>query len=122
MPDGKKNPKYLEEMTFAEESLPWDKGREMFSHSDLFLGRYAEHDIWELMEKVGLLDLIRKKGYDNLIISISKQNFTSRLYVNYERLDKDTRLVELILREGMFRPNRTFIERFDFSEIGRAHV
>ena len=115
MPDGKKNPKYLEEMTFAEESLPWDKGREMFSHSDLFLGRYTEHDIWELMEKVGLLDLIGKKGYDNLIISISKQNFTSRLYVNYERLDKDTRLVELILREGMFRPNRTFIERFDFS-------
>lgn len=116
MPEGKKNPTFLEEITLDEEQLSWEKDQDVFARSSLFLGRYDEKDLMGLMEDAGVLALIRKKGYQNLIISISREDYTSRLYLNYDRLDKETRLIELILREGLFRPNKTFIERFDFNE------
>jgi hypothetical protein len=115
MVEMKKSPKYLEEITFKDEEMPWEKGKIQFSHSDLFLGRYSKDDLIRMMEEKGLMNVIRKKGYTDLIVTISREDFTSRLYVNYERFDKDTRIVELILREGIFRPKKTFIERFDFS-------
>jgi hypothetical protein len=115
MVDMKKSPKYLEEITFSEEVMPWQKGKIDFSHSELFLGRYSKDDLTGIMEKTGLMNVIRKKGYENIIITIIREDFTSRLYVNYERFDKETRIVELILREGIFRPKKVFIRRFDFS-------
>ena len=115
MVEMKKSPKYLEEITFNEELMPWEKGKIDFSHSELFLGRYNREDLKGIMEKTGLMKAIRKKGYKDLIITISGEDFTSRLYVNYERFDKETRIVELILREGIFRPKKVFIEKFDFN-------
>lgn len=115
MPQGKKNPVFLEEIALRDDKLPWEKGA-MFSEPDLFLGRYTADDIRALMDKSGLIELTRKKGYQDLLISISREDYTSRLYVNYDHADKDTRLIELIVREGLFRPNKTFIERFDFSQ------
>lgn len=116
MAEMKKSPKYLEEIKFEEDIMPWDKGKMPFAGSDLFLGRYTKNDLTALMEKTGLMGAIRKKGYTDLIITITKEDYTSRLYINYERFDKDTRLVELVLREGVFRPKKIFIERFDFSD------
>jgi len=116
MVEMKKSPKYLEEIKFDEEILPWDKGKMPFAETGLFLGRYSKDDLVALMEKTGLMGVIRKKGYSDLIITISREDYTSRLYINHERFDKETRLVELVLREGVFRPKKTFIERFDFND------
>ncbi|HEY9162314.1 MAG TPA: hypothetical protein VIS94_14650 [Desulfomonilia bacterium] len=120
MVEMKKSPKYLEEVTFSDDLMPWQKGKIDFTHSELFLGRYSKDDLMGIMEKTGLMNVIRKKGYKDIIITISREDFISRLYVNYERYDKETRLVELILREGMFRPKEVFIPRFDFS--GGLHM
>ncbi len=116
MVERKKNPKYLEEVTFSDDLMPWQKGKIEFSHSELFLGRYSKDDLMGIMEKTGLMNVIRNKGYKDIIITISREDFISRLYVNYERFDKETRLVEMILREGMFRPKKVFIPRFDFNQ------
>ena len=115
MVEMKKSPKYLEEIKFDDEVMPWDKGNMTLSETQYFLGRYSKDDLLALMERTGLMGVIRKKGYNDLIITISREDYTSRLYVNYERFDKDTRLVEIVLREGVFRPKKTFIEKFDFS-------
>jgi hypothetical protein len=115
MVEMKKSPKYLEEITFNEELMPWEKGKIDFSHSELFLGKFNKDDLTGIMEKTGLMNVIRMKGYKDLIITISREDYTSRLYVNHERFEKETRIVELILREGIFRPKKVFIEKFDFS-------
>lgn len=116
MPNRKKDLQYLEEIRLSEDAMPWEHGRETLSGTGLFLGSFTEQDLRDLMEKVGLMDLIRSKGYSDLIFTLARQDFTSRLYVNYETPGKETRLIELILKEGMFRPKKTFIECFDFQE------
>lgn len=116
MPNRKKDLQYLEEIRLTDEAMPWEQGRAALSDPGLFLGRFTEQDLRALMEKVGLMDLIRSKGYSDLVFTLTRQDFTSRLYVNHERPGKETRLIELILREGMFRPKKTFLERFDFKE------
>lgn len=116
MPNRKKDLQYLEEIRMSDEGMPWEKGKEPFSEPGLFLGRYTEQDLKDLMGRVGLMDLIHTKGYSDLIFTITRQDFTSRLYVNYASPGKDTRLIELIIREGVFRPKQTFIERFDFQD------
>ena len=112
----KKDLQYLEEIRISDDPMPWEQGREILSDTGLFLGRFTEDDLRRLMERVGLMELMRSKGYTDLIFTLTRQDFTSRLYVNYERSGKETRLIELILREGIFRPKKTFIERYDFQE------
>jgi len=116
MPNRKKQLQYLEEISISDDAMPWEQDRETLSDTTLFLGRFTESDLRDLMERVGLMDLIRSKGYTDLIFTLTRQDFTSRLYVNYERVGRETRLIELILREGVFRPKKTFIERFDFQD------
>ena len=70
MVEMKKSPKYLEEITFKDEEMPWEKGKIQFSHSDLFLGRYSKDDLIRMMEEKGLMNVIRKKGYTDLIVTI----------------------------------------------------
>ncbi len=116
MPSRKKDLQYLEEIRITDDAMPWEHGKEILSDTGLFLGRFTEQDLRDLMAKVGLMDLIRSKGYSDLVFTLARQDFTSRLYVNHERPGKETRLIELILREGVFRPKETFIERFEFKD------
>ena len=116
MPNRKKQLQYLEEIRIGDDVMPWEQDRELLSETSLFLGRFTENDLRDLMEQVGLMDLIRSKGYTDLVFTLARQDFTSRMYVNFETTGKETRLIELILREGVFRPKKTFIERYDFQE------
>jgi hypothetical protein len=112
----KKEPKYLEDITYtiAPETL---QNKDDLFVSNLFLGIYDEDQIMKILEKAGIVGILHKKGYRNLIISLSKQdNYTSRLYVNFDTLEKETRLLELIVREGIFRPTECFVDGFDFHE------
>lgn len=112
----KKQPRYLDEVTFTVADNPWQHGDEPFC-SNLFLGRYSEERMMRMLEKCGLVGILHRRGYRDLIISIARQeDFTSRLYVNYDRPGKDTRLIELILKEAVFRPRQEFVPEVDFSD------
>jgi len=112
----KKEPKYLEDITYSIAPDPLGDKDDLFL-SSRFLGVYDEKQIMKMLEKVGIVEILYKKGYRNLIITISKQdNYTSRLYVNHDALDKDTRLIELIIREGVFRPTEHFVDGYDFPD------
>jgi len=115
---GKKEPKYLEEITFTtvDQSSLWNRANASYC-SDLFLGRYNEKDLLHLLDKVGITAILHQKGYRNLVISIYRhEDFSSRLYVNFDSLDKETRIIELIVREGYFRPKQIFVEGYAFTE------
>ncbi|MEA2102249.1 MAG: hypothetical protein U9P80_06705 [Thermodesulfobacteriota bacterium] len=114
----KKDPKYLEDITFSDgmDPMAWGSERDMFS-SDLFLGRYSKEMIMDMLKSVGMVDIFQKRGYRDLIISTFRsEEYTSRLYVNFESTDRETRLIELVVREGVFRPKKTFVDGFDFRE------
>ncbi len=112
----KKEPKYLEDITCTIAPDPLSDKDDLFT-SSRFLGVYDEKQIMRMLEKVGMIEILYKRGYRNLVITVSKQdNYTSRLYVNYDSPEKETRLIELIIREGVFRPKEDFVEGFDFSD------
>jgi hypothetical protein len=114
-PRSKKEPKYLEDITYTIASQGSGREEELFS-SNLFMGRYDENQLMDMLDKVGMIAILHRKGYRNLLVSIHKQDdYTSRLYVNFDSPDKDTRLIEAIVREGIFRPKRNFIDSYDFS-------
>ena len=112
----KKAPRYLEDITYSVAPDPFGEKDDLFG-SSRFLGMYDEEQIMKILDEVGIIGILHKRGYRDLIVSISRQdNYTSRLYVNFDTLEKSTRLIELIVREGIFRPTEHFVDGFDFSE------
>jgi hypothetical protein len=112
---GKKAPRYLEDITYSVATQPL-KLDDPFS-SNLFMGRYDEKELMSMLDRVGIIGILHKKGYRDLVVSIIRQDdYTSRLYVNFDSQEKDTRLIELIVREGVFRPREVFVDSYDFSE------
>lgn len=111
----KKEPRYLEDITREFEGARIDAPGDLFS-SGRFLGLYDEDGIRALLEKSGMTEILSWKGYRDLRIYLAKQdNYTSRLYVSSEKSPgEEVRLVELIVREGVFRPRQTFVPDFDF--------
>lgn len=111
----KKEPRYLEDITREIEGSRIEEPRDLFT-SDRFLGLYDEKGIVALLEKSGMKEILSRKGYRDLRIQLANQdNYTSRLYVSSEsRSGEDVRIVELIVREGVFRPKQTFVPDFDF--------
>lgn len=111
---GKKDPRYLEDITYSVATQPVNRN-DPFS-SSLFMGRYDEQALMEMLERVGMMGILHKRGYRNLVVNIVRQDdYTSRFYVNFDAQEKETRLIELIVREGVFRPRETFIPAYDFS-------
>jgi hypothetical protein len=113
----KKIPKYLEDITYSIAEDQVRKPDELFS-SHRFLGMYDEKQIMDMLTKAGMVKILYKRGYRDLVINISQQdNYTYRLYVDFaSKEEENTRLIELIVREGIFRPKKTFVQGFDFEE------
>ncbi|HOM29756.1 MAG TPA: hypothetical protein PLS81_09915 [Deltaproteobacteria bacterium] len=112
----KKSPRYLEDLTYsvAEGGIAPENP---FVAQDLFLGRYNESQVMEKLAGVGMIDLLKSRGYNDLVVQIFRQDgFTSRFYVNFGSPGSSTRLIELVVREGVFRPTETFIPGYDFSD------
>lgn len=114
----KKEPKYLEDITYTVADNQESRQNALFT-SGRFLGLYDEKQIMDMLNKAGITKILYKRGYRDLVITISKQdNYTYRLYVDYDAHGEDvpTRLIELIVREGVFRPKQSFVKGFDFQE------
>lgn len=113
----KKRPVYLKGIPFGIDVSRTLYTKKQGVYSERFLDLYDKDAILEILVQVGIIDILNKKGYHNLIITISRnESFVSRLYINFDRLDKDTRLIELLLRENRFRPKQTFIDDIDLSD------
>jgi hypothetical protein len=90
---GKKNPVHLEEIFPSVDLSSILYIEEEREHSELFLGLYDENTIMDILTQTGIINILNKKGYYNLILTISKnESFVSRFYVNFDSLDRDTRL------------------------------
>ncbi len=77
---------------------------------DLYLGRYTEADVKEILARHGIIQKLHDLGFDNLEVEIrTDELYTHRLYVYYDQKDYDHILIELRLREGVFRPREQFI-------------
>ena len=112
---GKKDPRYLEDITYSIATEP-EKLEDMFSSNNLFMGKYDDNKMMAKLDRVGIIGILHKKGYRDLVVSIIRQDdYTSRLYVNFDSQEKETRLIELIVREGVFKPREDFIPAYDFS-------
>lgn len=112
---GKKDPRYLEDITFSVGTQP-QKIDDLFSANNLFMGKYDDNKMMSKLDRVGIIGILHRRGYRDLVVSIIRQDdYTSRLYVNFNSQDKETRLIELIVREGVFKPKESFIPAYDFS-------
>jgi hypothetical protein len=111
---GKKDPRYLEDITYSVATQPVNKN-DPFA-SSLFMGRYEERTLMEMLDRAGVIGILHRRGYRDLVVNVVRQDdYTSRLYVNFDSDRGDTRLIELVVREGVFRPKETFVPTYDFS-------
>jgi len=79
--------------------------------TDLFLRRFDEAEIRELLGRFGILDDLEKMGYPEVEIEINTRRvYNHRLFVYFEVRDYDHILIELRLRDGYFRPAEQFVE------------
>jgi len=86
--------------------------------NDLFLGRYTEEDIKAALARSGILDRLAGRGYPDLQIEVStREVYNHRLYVYTGARDYDHILIELRLREGLFRPRRQFLPECELAPM-----
>lgn len=113
----KKEPRYLEDLTYTVADISAGRKDEFFSPGK-FLGMYDEKQIMGMLKKAGIMEILSGRGYKDLVVSVSRQdNYTSRLYVDFDsKEEKETRLIEVVVREAVFRPKQSFVKGFEFQE------
>ncbi len=92
------------DLTESFESLPGLSGSKK-----LFLGRFSEKDLFEMMNKTGLTAHLQTHGFDSLKIEIDKdhsQIYYFKLY--WREKTPDMLLIDLRLSETSFIPDKKF--------------
>ena len=113
----KKDPVYLEEIGDLGIGEVLSPGQQRY-HEDLFLGRYVKDDLIDMFRDAGIIDALEAKGYNNLLFKLGRDDqFTSRIFVNFDRDSKDTRLIELVVKEAVFRPWKVFVKGFEWESL-----
>lgn len=97
----------LDDIDFTEtfESLPGLSGSRK-----LFLGRFNEDELLEMMTKTGLTDHLNNLGFDKLLIDLDKdqnQIYYFRLY--WREIKAEMLLIDLRLSETTFIPDKKFL-------------
>lgn len=82
------------------------------SANNLYLRRFSEDELYEIMKKVGLVPHLAKKGFDDLLITV----FTDDSQVNYLKVydrekSPDHLLIDLRVSESKFIPDARFFEK-----------
>lgn len=71
----------------------------------LWFGHYTEHEVMHLLEKFGILPMLKKKGFAHLIVVIEPLDaFAQALKIFNEKAVVDNQLAEFRLREVTFSP------------------
>ncbi|MBN1571718.1 MAG: hypothetical protein JW984_00805 [Deltaproteobacteria bacterium] len=84
----------------------------------LFLNLYSSEELLDLFCEMEINDKISECGFSNIKMKISGENsFDHRLRLYSEWDGKDVLLMELVVKEGIFEPKKTFIEDFSFRNV-----
>lgn len=81
------------------------------SKETLFLKRFSDKDLLTIMEKVGMIDHLKSRGFDNFILSIDEDDAMVHYLKMYTReKDPDHLLMDLRLTETKFLPHKRFFD------------
>jgi hypothetical protein len=85
---------------------------------DLFLGRYTDDEIRDMFARHGVLKALAELGYPEVKIETATHNvYNHRLYVFVGVRDYDHMLMELRVREGIFRPREQFVPGIELGPL-----
>jgi hypothetical protein len=80
----------------------------------LFLRRFTPDDLREIMDEVGMIQHLKKKGFDDLLITISIDETAINYMKVYDKeLNPDSLLMDLRLSESKFVPDKRFFDNAD---------
>jgi len=97
----------LDDIDFTEtfESLPGLSGSRK-----LFLGRFNDNDLFEMMNKTGLTGHLNSLGFDDLLIDLDKdQNQIYYFKLYWREIKPEMLLIDLRLSETTFVPDKKFL-------------
>jgi len=81
--------------------------------TNLFLGRLTKEEVEKTLADSGLWKLLEERGFENPILKIDAANVLEHRVMVYDgREHPDNLLIEVRLREGIFRPKKVFVEGF----------
>jgi hypothetical protein len=84
----------------------------------LFLNLYSPEELMDLFCEMGINDRITACGYSNIRMKISGENsFDHRLRLYSGEGGEDILLMELVVKEGIFEPKKSFVEGFGFKDM-----
>ncbi len=79
------------------------------SKETLFLRRFSEKDLLAIMEKVGMIDHLNGRGFDNFLLTLDEDEAMVHYLKLYTReKDPDHLLMDLRLTETKFLPHKRF--------------
>jgi len=82
--------------------------------TNLFLGRFSKEEIQEILTKEGLWDLLAQRGFKDIVLEIDASNVLEhRLGIYNGEASVENMLIEIRLREGVFRPKKHFVPESD---------
>lgn len=86
--------------------------------TDLYLGHYTEEQIKDRLKKSGIMKKLADMGFPKIHVEIiTRDVYNHRLYVHTGVRDYDHILIELRLREGIFRPREQFLSRYPLGPL-----
>lgn len=85
---------------------------------DLFLNLYSSDELMGLFHDMGICRKISSCGFSNLEIKISGDNpFDHRMRLYSEEGGESALLMELVVKEGIFEPKKTFVKNFELKNL-----
>ena len=79
--------------------------------TNLFLGRFSKDDLMGLLDEAGLLKLLTEQGFDNPVLEIDASDVLKHRATVYDgEVSPDRMLIDVRLREGVFRADNSYVE------------
>ncbi|MBO8158290.1 hypothetical protein [Thermosyntropha sp.] len=80
----------------------------------LFLGKFSEEDLYNMIESIGMLDHLKSMGFSDIHLVIDKdENYINYLKLYWKDESPENQLLDLRVSEHMFMPNKVFFEEED---------
>lgn len=100
-----------------------ERGLRKVPRPELFLGRYSIDDINDTLTRHGIFAQLEDIGFRNVQVEIKTDEvYNHRLYVHTGQKDYDHILIELRLREGVFRPRKQFVPEVKIGSLSMILV
>ncbi|HEY4716086.1 MAG TPA: hypothetical protein VII00_03185 [bacterium] len=86
--------------------------------TELYLNRYPESYIKNALEEEGILEKIRSLNLGSLIFKMNTSDpFHQQLYIYFNQECPSNLIAQIILSEGMFKPNQSFVKSVEMERL-----